>query len=256
MQGRLRDAGIATARSITLRDHACDPDDPAVAARIGAELGWPVFVNPATLGSSVGISKVAGPTDRRRARTVVPARPQDPRRGARRRPRARMRRARQRACGGLGRRRDRPGRRLVRLRRQVRRGRFGDRDPRAARRGDDRRGAAHGARGLCRLRVRRHGPCRLLPAPGRRAAAERGQHHPGLHRHVRVRAPVRRDRRVVPAPGRPPRRASRSSATPRAAATGSASSPLRSSPPRRRTRRSAAPPRSWPSIHPGRPRAA
>jgi D-alanine-D-alanine ligase len=59
----LRDAGIATARSITLRDHACDPDDPAVAARIGAALGWPVFVKPATLGSSVGISKVAGPRD-------------------------------------------------------------------------------------------------------------------------------------------------------------------------------------------------
>ena len=59
----LRDSGIATARSVTLRDHLCDPDDPAVAARVGDNLGWPVFVKPATLGSSIGISKVAGAGD-------------------------------------------------------------------------------------------------------------------------------------------------------------------------------------------------
>src|SRR5439155_12106701 len=32
-----------------------------LAARVGAELGWPVFVKPANLGSSVGVTKADGP---------------------------------------------------------------------------------------------------------------------------------------------------------------------------------------------------
>jgi D-alanine-D-alanine ligase len=59
----LRDAGIAVARSLVLRHGADDPLDPAVEARVGEELGWPVFVKPANLGSSVGISKVHGPEE-------------------------------------------------------------------------------------------------------------------------------------------------------------------------------------------------
>ena len=53
----LRDAGIATAPSLTLLAHRDDPDDPALHDRVETALGLPVFVKPARLGSSVGISK-------------------------------------------------------------------------------------------------------------------------------------------------------------------------------------------------------
>jgi D-alanine-D-alanine ligase len=59
----LRDAGVAVARSLVLRDGVDDPLDPAVEARVAEALGWPVFVKPANLGSSVGISKVHGPEE-------------------------------------------------------------------------------------------------------------------------------------------------------------------------------------------------
>jgi D-alanine-D-alanine ligase len=59
----LRDAGIAVARSLVLRHGVDDPLDPAVEARVADTLGWPVFVKPANLGSSVGISKVHGPEE-------------------------------------------------------------------------------------------------------------------------------------------------------------------------------------------------
>jgi D-alanine-D-alanine ligase len=59
----LRDAGITVARSLVLRHGVDDPLDPAVEARVADALGWPVFVKPANLGSSVGISKVHGPEE-------------------------------------------------------------------------------------------------------------------------------------------------------------------------------------------------
>ena len=55
----LRGAGIGVAASLTLRDGFDDADDPALPGRVGQALGWPVFVKPASLGSSVGISRVA-----------------------------------------------------------------------------------------------------------------------------------------------------------------------------------------------------
>jgi D-alanine-D-alanine ligase len=55
----LRGAGISVAPSLTVRDGYDDPDDPALPGRVGQALGWPVFVKPASLGSSVGISRVA-----------------------------------------------------------------------------------------------------------------------------------------------------------------------------------------------------
>jgi D-alanine-D-alanine ligase len=56
----LRDAGIDVARDVLVT-----PDQPRadVRARIEAELGLPVFVKPARLGSSVGISRVDAATD-------------------------------------------------------------------------------------------------------------------------------------------------------------------------------------------------
>jgi D-alanine-D-alanine ligase len=59
----LRDAGIAVARSLVLHHGVDDPLDPQVVERVATLLGWPVFVKPANLGSSVGISKVHGPEE-------------------------------------------------------------------------------------------------------------------------------------------------------------------------------------------------
>jgi D-alanine-D-alanine ligase len=54
----LRNAGIPVTSSLTLRDGTVDAADPALADLVERELGWPVFVKPASLGSSVGITKV------------------------------------------------------------------------------------------------------------------------------------------------------------------------------------------------------
>ena len=116
----LRDRGIPVARNVTLR--AGDP--------VENPFGYPVFVKPARLGSSVGISKVAGAGGARGGRRArPPPRRQGARRGVPARARGRVRRARESRAGRLGRRRDRRARRLVRLRGEVRRGRHGARDP-------------------------------------------------------------------------------------------------------------------------------
>ena len=53
--------GIPNARWLTVTREA--RDDEALAGTIGKELGWPVFVKPASDGSSVGVSRVQGPKD-------------------------------------------------------------------------------------------------------------------------------------------------------------------------------------------------
>ena len=52
--------GIRQARSFALRDVDSDLRSDAT-RRVVVELGWPVFVKPANLGSSVGISRANGP---------------------------------------------------------------------------------------------------------------------------------------------------------------------------------------------------
>lgn len=52
MKSLFRDAGLPVCRWIVLR-----PGEPA-AERVAAEIGYPCFVKPANLGSSIGISKV------------------------------------------------------------------------------------------------------------------------------------------------------------------------------------------------------
>lgn len=56
----LKAAGLPHARSLFFREHETSGDLEHVVA---TELGWPVFVKPANLGSSIGISRVAGPED-------------------------------------------------------------------------------------------------------------------------------------------------------------------------------------------------
>ncbi len=57
-------AGIPVCRWITARDSEIDD---ALIARVGAELGWPVFVKPANMGSSVGVSRADDPAALRTA---------------------------------------------------------------------------------------------------------------------------------------------------------------------------------------------
>jgi D-alanine-D-alanine ligase len=53
-------AGIPGARWMARRDGAIEADIDAV---VGDTLGWPVFVKPSNMGSSVGVSKVKTPDD-------------------------------------------------------------------------------------------------------------------------------------------------------------------------------------------------
>ena len=57
-------AGIPGARWLDRRDGAIEDDLEAV---VGETLGWPVFVKPSNMGSSVGVSKVKTPDDLRAA---------------------------------------------------------------------------------------------------------------------------------------------------------------------------------------------
>ena len=62
----LRDAGVPIVRYALLPRHQ-DRDDALLANRLASELGYPVFVKPNALGSSVGISKVKHAAGLRRA---------------------------------------------------------------------------------------------------------------------------------------------------------------------------------------------
>jgi D-alanine-D-alanine ligase len=57
----LRQVGIPTADWITVDAARRREDTQGLGAQVAAELGYPCFVKPARLGSSVGISRVAGP---------------------------------------------------------------------------------------------------------------------------------------------------------------------------------------------------
>jgi D-alanine-D-alanine ligase len=60
----LAHAGLPQCRWISLREtDVAGADADRLADRVAGELGWPVFVKPANLGSSVGVRKVAGPDD-------------------------------------------------------------------------------------------------------------------------------------------------------------------------------------------------
>ena len=52
--------GLPIVKHITVRQEEWRTDSAAILGRIGREFRWPVFVKPANLGSSVGISKVGG----------------------------------------------------------------------------------------------------------------------------------------------------------------------------------------------------
>jgi len=57
----LEQAGLPQGPYLVLRERDWRADPGAFAARVAAELTWPVFVKPARLGSSIGITKVTAP---------------------------------------------------------------------------------------------------------------------------------------------------------------------------------------------------
>jgi D-alanine-D-alanine ligase len=67
MKRLFRDAGLPVVKWITVLRNEVEERPAAVARHVGRELRYPVFVKPANLGSSVGISKV------RRAAELKPA---------------------------------------------------------------------------------------------------------------------------------------------------------------------------------------
>ncbi len=106
---------------------------PGLPAQLVDDLGLPLFVKPANMGSSVGVSKAT--TDRGAARGDRPCahlRRDDRRRGGDRRTRDRGRRARHHRPASVGARRDRSGRGVLQLRGQVRHRRRPAADPGAA----------------------------------------------------------------------------------------------------------------------------
>ncbi|MCM2277299.1 MAG: D-alanine--D-alanine ligase [Oligoflexia bacterium] len=57
----VRDAGLPIVPYVSARSESWRRDRAAVRERVGRELGYPVFVKPANLGSSVGVHKVKEP---------------------------------------------------------------------------------------------------------------------------------------------------------------------------------------------------
>ena len=100
----LATAGTPQVDYVALRDG----EDRGAARERAAALGFPLFVKPARLGSSVGIAKVERPRrPRRGARRGLRPRPARDRRGDGARHRGRVLGARRRAADRLGARRDR-----------------------------------------------------------------------------------------------------------------------------------------------------
>ena len=181
----LRDSGLPVARHVALRE-----GDP-----VQNPFGFPCFVKPARLGSSVGISKAHDEAELDDAVAArLPPRRQGARRGVSRRDRGRSRRARQPRADRVHPGPDRPARaRVVRLRVEVRRGRHGPRSippdlagarpgRRAARRRSS-RFASPSARGW------RASTASSSTATGRR---QRAEHDSGLHLDERLREALRR----------------------------------------------------------------
>ena len=146
-------------------------------------LGLPVFVKPARLGSSVGISK-AGTADELRA-ALEEAWRHDPLaivEALSRGHGGRVLGDRQRRPGGLRAGRARGERRVVRLRGEVPARRHGPGGAGAARGRDPRAGARARRRGVQALGLRRARPGRLLRRGRRPRARQRAEHDARLHR--------------------------------------------------------------------------
>ena len=218
----LRDAGIAVARSLVAPPRRRRPARPARrrARRRGARLAGLRQAREPRLERRH--QQGARPRGARRcARARLPPRREGARRGVRRRPRARVRRARQR-----------PPRRLRGRRDPDRRAEWYDYSAKYDVGGSDLAVPADIPAPVAeQVRAIALAAFRALELSGMarvdffwseagERARERGQHDPGIHRHVVLRAPLRRERRALPRGAEPARRArARAPRAPRAPAT-------------------------------------
>ena len=199
---------------LRLRGRAASATGSATSARVcsasSTELGFPVFVKPANLGSSVGISKAKHAAELRdgdRARRAV--RPQDRRRGGGARTRARSSAPCSATTSPRRRCRAKSSRRAsstTTKRSTSTTARSVIPAPLDRRAGA--RGPAAGDRGVQGDRRRRHG-ARRLPARARqrRPLSERGEHHSRLHHDQHVLEDVGGQRPLLPRAARSPDRA-------------------------------------------------
>jgi D-alanine-D-alanine ligase len=143
MKDVFRAHGLPMVEHVLVRRHEWQHDPGAVERLVASQLGFPCFVKPANLGSSVGVSRVKAADDLAAAIELA-ARHDRPHPGRARRAgaRGRGRGARQRRAHRLGARRGVLRRRVVRLRDQVRDGPDDVQGARGASAGDDRPGAA------------------------------------------------------------------------------------------------------------------
>ena len=217
--------GLPQAEYLALRDGA-RPRRVRGSGRV-AELGLPCFVKPANMGSSVGVSKAHDRAELDAAielalefdEWILAEEAVD---------------GREIEVAVLGDGppeaslpgRDRPRRRVLHVRRQVRGRQGAAAGARAARRRADRGGArARGAR-VRRVPVRGDGARRLLlRGAGPRLPRQRAQHDPRVHADLDVPDAVGGVRAAVPGAARPPHRAGRSSATPAAPSAPAANAP-------------------------------
>ena len=199
--------GLPQARWLGVHD---DEAGPGLARSRRRELGWPVFVKPANLGSSVGRRR-RRPTARRSTGALDLAfvlRRVGRRRGGRHRARDRGGGARQPRSRGVGAGRDRAQPRVLRLRGQVPRRRRPARRPRAALARGHRRGPRAGGRGVRGAARRGHGARRLLLRGGRaRLPRQRDRTRFPASRRSRCTRALGGVGRALPEAHRPPRRA-------------------------------------------------
>ena len=182
----MRDNGHPGARATsTLRDRRAAVDSP---------YGYPVFVKPARLGSSVGISKAHDEAElARRGRARLRARREGAGRGVRRRDRGRGRRARQPRPDRVAARRDR-GRRATSgttTRRSTRRARWSSSSRRGSRRSSVARAQELAVEAFVATECEGMARVDLFVRERRRGARERAEHDPGLHRDERLREALR-----------------------------------------------------------------
>ena len=190
MKDIFRAHGLPIAEHLVVKRHEWRRDPRPTEQMVASQIGFPCFVKPANLGSSVGISRVKAADDLAAAVELRRAsRPPHPGRAGRAGTGSRGGGARQRRARRLGARRGLLRGRVVRLRDQVRRGpddvqgacralpRSHDAGARARREGvSGHRRRRHGARGF--LRRAATGACwstRSIPSPAsRRPAPTRG----------------------------------------------------------------------------------
>ncbi len=142
MKAVFQSHGLPIVEHLVVTRHEWRQAPGRVAARVAETVGFPCFVKPVNLGSSVGISKVPqARSARRRDRPGRALRPQGHHRARGERARDRGQRARQRRAHRLAAGRDQLRRRLVRLLDQVPRGSVAPRRSRRRSRPKPRRGS-------------------------------------------------------------------------------------------------------------------